>query len=95
MREAGVRVLTVREILSFGVEEHIGARVELEELAMRALTYHLSEGVKLEDLREEVRLVCVQLALRARVRLAALPCQHFDQDKLRSWPCAGPHVPGR
>lgn len=57
MREAGVRVLTVREILSYGVLEHIGARVELEELAMRALTYHLADGFKLTDLREEVLLM--------------------------------------
>ena len=54
MREAGVRVLTVREILSYGVLEHIGARGELEELAMRALTYHLAVGFKLTDIREEV-----------------------------------------
>ena len=30
LREHGVKVLTVREILAFGVEEHIGARVDLE-----------------------------------------------------------------
>ena len=60
MREAGIRVLTVREVLSFGVDEHIGARVELEELAMRALTYNLAEGFKLDDLREEVSCGCTQ-----------------------------------
>lgn len=54
MREAGLKVLTVREILSFGVADHIGARVELEELAMRALTYNFAEGYREEDLREEV-----------------------------------------
>ena len=53
MREAGIRVLTVREILSFGVADHIGARVELEELAMKALSYNFAEGYKEEDLRDE------------------------------------------
>jgi hypothetical protein len=37
-------VLTVREILAFGVEERMGARVELEELAASTLTYRLAEG---------------------------------------------------
>ena len=35
MREKGVRVLTVREILAFGTADHVGARVELEEFAMQ------------------------------------------------------------
>jgi hypothetical protein len=35
MREAGVRVLTVREVLAYGAREHVGARVELEEFAMQ------------------------------------------------------------
>lgn len=39
-----MRVLTVREILAFGVEERMGARVELEELAAATLTYKLAEG---------------------------------------------------
>ena len=34
MREKGVRVLTVREILAFGTADHVGARLELEEFAM-------------------------------------------------------------
>ena len=55
MRQAGIRVLTVRDILSFGVEDHVGARVELEELATRALTYAVAEGHKLSDLAEKVR----------------------------------------
>lgn len=54
MREAGLRVLTVREILSYGVADHIGARVELEELAMKALSYNFAEGYREEDLRDEV-----------------------------------------
>jgi hypothetical protein len=37
-------VLTVREILAFGVEERMGARVELEELAAGTLTYRLADG---------------------------------------------------
>ncbi|KAK9805881.1 hypothetical protein WJX73_000501 [Symbiochloris irregularis] len=56
MREAGLRVLTVREILSFGVGDHIGARVELEELAMKALSYNFAEGFKEADLRDEDRV---------------------------------------
>ena len=35
MREKGVRVLTVREILAFGTADHVGARLELEEFAMQ------------------------------------------------------------
>jgi hypothetical protein len=44
LRAHGVRVLTVREILAFGVEERMGARVELEELAAGTLTYKLADG---------------------------------------------------
>lgn len=54
MRAAGLRVLTVRDILSFGVEDHMGARVELEELATLALNYEMAKGTKLEDLNEKV-----------------------------------------
>ena len=46
MRECGVKVLTVRDILSYGADEHIGARVELEDLAMKSLTYDLANGYK-------------------------------------------------
>ena len=35
MRDHGVKVLTVRDILSYGAEDHVGARVELEDLAMK------------------------------------------------------------
>jgi hypothetical protein len=42
-----VRVLTVREILAHGVDEHMGARVALEDLAMATLTYQVgSPGVE-------------------------------------------------
>lgn len=44
LRAHGVRVLTVREILAFGVEERMGARVELEDLAANTLTYKLADG---------------------------------------------------
>ena len=36
MRDKGVRVLTVREILAYGTADHVGARLELEEFAMQA-----------------------------------------------------------
>lgn len=52
---AVLQVLTVREILSYGVINHMGARVELEEMAMTALTYSMDEGVEITELREEDR----------------------------------------
>ncbi|KAK2079528.1 hypothetical protein QBZ16_001922 [Prototheca wickerhamii] len=52
MRDKGVRVLTVREILAYGTEDHVGARVDLEEFAMQALTYELAPGARLEDIEE-------------------------------------------
>ncbi|KAK9829371.1 hypothetical protein WJX72_005446 [[Myrmecia] bisecta] len=55
MREAGLKVLTVRDILAYGVEQHIGARVELEELALKALTYSMAADHTLEDLAEPDR----------------------------------------
>ncbi|KAL4439030.1 hypothetical protein ABPG77_006967 [Micractinium sp. CCAP 211/92] len=55
MREKGVRVLTVREILAYGTADHVGARVELEEFAMQALTYKLADGYKLEEIEEKDR----------------------------------------
>jgi arginine deiminase len=39
MRENNVRVLTVREILAYGTDKHVGARVELENFAATVLTY--------------------------------------------------------
>lgn len=53
MRGNGVRVLTVREILAYGTEEHVGARVELEEFAMMALTYRLASGISESDLEAD------------------------------------------
>lgn len=55
MRAAGLRVLTVRDILSFGVEDHMGARVELEELGLRSLQYGMAEGSSIGELTERVR----------------------------------------
>ena len=54
MRAAGLKVLTIRDILSFGVDDHMGARVELEELATRALQFQLAEGVKMEEFHDKV-----------------------------------------
>lgn len=55
MRDMGVRVLTVREILAYGAGQHVGARVELEGFAMQALTYKLAEGAVREDIEEKDR----------------------------------------
>jgi len=55
MAELGVKVLTVKEILAQGVDHHVGARVELENLAMQAVTYRLSDGLTANDLEEEDR----------------------------------------
>ena len=55
MRAAGLKVLTIRDILSFGVEDHMGARVELEELATKALQYEVEKGFKIQDLNEKVQ----------------------------------------
>lgn len=44
LREHGVHVLTVRDVLSFAVDEHIGARVDLEDVAMEALKYQMATG---------------------------------------------------
>ena len=52
MREAGVKVLTVRDILSYGVRSHMGARVDLELLAMRALSYTVAPGSVPEEFEE-------------------------------------------
>lgn len=69
MRDAGVRVLTVRDILSYAVEDHMGARVELEDLAMRALTYCLAPGFKLLDIAEPVRPLVLPNTLVLQVTL--------------------------
>ena len=49
-----MQVLTVRDILKYGVSDHMGARVDLEELAMKALKYSMAEGFTHADLNEQV-----------------------------------------
>ena len=49
------QVLTVRDIMKYAVADHMGARVELEELATKALRYSIADGYTLDDLNEEVR----------------------------------------
>jgi hypothetical protein len=44
----------VRDILKYGVSDHMGARVDLEELAMKALKYSMAEGFTVADLNEQV-----------------------------------------
>lgn len=51
MRENNVRVLTVREILAYGTDKHVGARVELENFAAKVLTYEPNSP--LEEFTEE------------------------------------------
>eukprot|EP01023_Acetabularia_acetabulum_P053428 TRINITY_DN5981_c0_g2_i4.p1 TRINITY_DN5981_c0_g2~~TRINITY_DN5981_c0_g2_i4.p1 ORF type:complete len:481 (-),score=67.21 TRINITY_DN5981_c0_g2_i4:315-1757(-) len=55
LRSHGIKVLTVREILAFGTSDHIGARVDLENLAMEALKYQLAPTFKMEEIDEEDR----------------------------------------
>eukprot|EP00210_Caulerpa_lentillifera_P009569 g9126.t1 len=52
LRSHGIKVLTVRGMLAHGAEKYIGARVELEELAMHALTYTLSPSFTIDNLSE-------------------------------------------
>ena len=51
MRDHGVKVLTVRDILSFGAEDHVGARVELEDLAMKVPSTCLSDAFSIDRIR--------------------------------------------
>ena len=44
----------MRDILKYGVSDHMGARVDLEELAMKALEYSMAEGFTVADLNEQV-----------------------------------------
>lgn len=54
MRASGLKVLTIRDILSFGVAEHLGARCELEELATKALHYEIAKGHSADEFAEKV-----------------------------------------
>jgi hypothetical protein len=79
LRAQGVRVLTVREILAFGVEERMGARVELEDLAASTLTYRLSEGEPL----------CAEAVAVGTVAVGAVPVGAVAVGAVargRSWP---------
>jgi len=49
------QVLTVRDILSYGVRSHMGARVDLELLAMRALSYTVAPGSTADEFGEADR----------------------------------------
>lgn len=81
LREHGIKVLTVRDVLSFAVERHVGARVELEELAMKALKYELQDEVDHKNLTTQDRCapVCVMLWIRTclcelyRVKFGTVP----------------------
>ncbi|KAK9833540.1 hypothetical protein WJX81_003550 [Elliptochloris bilobata] len=64
MREAGLKVLTVRDVMAYGVGDHMGARVELEELAMKALVYKIAEGHTIDDLTEEDRYYLTDAYMR-------------------------------
>ena len=44
----------MRDILKYGVSDHMGARVDLEELATKALEYSMAEGFTVADLNEQV-----------------------------------------
>ncbi|MEW5307832.1 MAG: hypothetical protein WDW36_010207 [Sanguina aurantia] len=55
LRQHGVRVLTVRDILAYNVAENISARVDLEAMAFIAMTYSMELGTQVEDLVEEDR----------------------------------------
>ena len=44
----------MRDIMKYAVADHMGARVELEELATKALRYALADGYSLDDLNEQV-----------------------------------------
>ncbi|GBF90210.1 arginine deiminase [Raphidocelis subcapitata] len=55
LREHGVRVLTVREILAHGVDEHMGARLALERLAAATLTYTMAGGHSVQEVAESDR----------------------------------------
>lgn len=46
-------VLTVRGMLAYGAEKYIEARVALEDLSMRALTYTLAPSCSVQSLSEE------------------------------------------
>ncbi|KXZ51615.1 hypothetical protein GPECTOR_12g579 [Gonium pectorale] len=52
LREHGLRVLTVREILAHNIDTNMSARVDLEELVFEALTYKMAAGHETTALTE-------------------------------------------
>ncbi|KAG1663777.1 hypothetical protein FOA52_011828 [Chlamydomonas sp. UWO 241] len=52
LRTHGVKVLNLRDILAYNVEENVSARVDLEDLAFSALDYEMESGHKLAELAE-------------------------------------------
>lgn len=55
LRDHGIKVLTVREVLAHRVDVHVGARLDLEKMAAEALTYTMEPGYTEDDLRDEDR----------------------------------------
>ena len=80
-----MQVLTVRDILKYGVSDHMGARVDLEELAMKALEYNMAEGFTVADLNEQVPPVYTSLSANLATQtgplLASLPPLAFPSDQ--------------
>lgn len=54
----GIKVLTVREVLAYNVDERLASRLELEGMAAAALTYQLAPGEKV------MSLICNRLLRR-------------------------------
>lgn len=52
LRAHGAKVLTVREILAYNVDERLGARLELEALAANSMTYQLATSTDSASLSE-------------------------------------------
>lgn len=57
LRQHGVRVLTVRDILAYNVAENISARVDLEAMAFIAMTYTMELGTKVGVFLEQYAVV--------------------------------------
>jgi hypothetical protein len=97
LRDHGVRVLTVREILAHGVDEHMGARVQLENLAMATLTYQvgLRGGAAASAWWEEGTHANAWRWCAAKQPPLPDPCfQANHAARHASWPCRRlhPHV---
>ena len=71
MREHGVKVLTVRDILSYGVEDHVGARVELEDLAMKVRVTPLMQQSRYTALGAQTPAQPLRSAMTSPMHLGA------------------------